>query len=127
MELSRGAGTGFSGRGAGLAGRGGEELGEVEEVEVAEICVWWAPVEGGPRGVATGDPVQGESYVFHCHHHLCLTIIIICLIIIIICVTVGVPNCIVTYRVEFGRRKVPVTKMTVAIIKVCKSKCLRKG
>ena len=54
------------------------------------------------------------------HHHLHR------IIIIIIRVTVGVPNCIVTYRVEFGRGKVPVTKMTVAIIKVCKSKWLNK-
>ena len=54
---------------------------------------------------------------------LIVTVITIMAIImaIIICITVGVPNCIVTYRMEFRRRKVPVPKMTVAIIKVCKS------
>ena len=42
MELSRMGATVFSGRGASVE---------------AEIC-GWASVEGGPRGVATGDPVQ---------------------------------------------------------------------
>ena len=62
MELSsRGlAGTGLSGSlGSGLTGTGGEEPEEPKEVEEAEE--WWEPVEGGPRGVATGDP----EYVFH--------------------------------------------------------------
>ena len=65
MELSsRGlAGTGFSGSlGSRLTGAGGEEPEEPKEVEESKIWVWWwEPVEGGPRGVATGDP----EYVFH--------------------------------------------------------------
>ena len=95
MELSRMGATVFSGRGASVE---------------AEICVW-ASVEGGPRGVATGDPVQAESYFF-------LLLNIIFINIAIICITVGVPNCVVTYWLEFRRRKVSVTKMTVAIVKV---------
>ena len=63
MELSS-RGTGFSGSlGSRLTGTGGEEEAEEpKEVEEAEVWVWWwEPVEGGPRGVATGDP----EYVFH--------------------------------------------------------------
>ena len=34
----------------------------------AEICEW-ASVEGGPRGVATGDPVQVFFLKHHFHQH----------------------------------------------------------
>ena len=88
--MSRMGATVFSGRGASVE---------------AEICVW-ASVEGGPRGVATGDP--GQFFFLN----------IIFINIAIICITVGVPNCVVTYWLEFWRRKVSVTKMTVAIVKV---------
>ena len=92
MELSRMGATVFSGRGASVE---------------AEICEW-ASVEGGPRGVATGDPVSRIFFFLN----------IIFINIAIICITVGVPNCVVTYWLEFWRRKVSVTKMTVAIVKV---------